>query len=163
MTTMTTTTILVAHRDADLSITYTPRHNYCPTTHYSLPPLHYHSISIRGDSPSTIHNSHPSSIQSPRTTHYPYPATHGPFPGTHYPLLTGLYLPRLAPLSFIARSQQTFLRHPARRWRPKKIPLLRPAPPSAARPRRERQRQAKRQRKSFFTFIAFFLYFNLKI
>ena len=132
MTTMTTTTILVAHRGADLSIAYIPKHNYCPTTHYSLPPLHYHSISTHGDSPSTIRNSHPSSIQPLRTTHYPPPTTHDPLPSTHYPLLTGLYLPRLAPLSFIARSQQTFLRRSARRWRPKKIssapsrPALRP-------------------------------------
>ena len=100
MTMMTTTTILVAHRDADLSITNTPKPNYCPTTHYSLPPLHYHSISTHGDSPSTIHNSHPSSIQPLRTTHYPPPTTHDPLPGTHYPLLTGLYLPRLALFSF---------------------------------------------------------------
>ena len=125
---MTTTTILVAHRDADLSITYTPKPNYCPTTHYSLPPLHYHSISTHGDSPSTIHNSHPSSIQPLRTTHYPYPTTHGPLPGTHYPLLTGLYLPRLAPLFFIARSQQKSLRRLARRRRPRKNPSGPPRP-----------------------------------
>ena len=81
---------------------------HCPTTRYSLPPLHYHSNSVRGDSPSTIHNSHSSSIQLPRTTHHPSPATHGPLPGTHYPLLTGLYLPCLAPLFFIARFSKHF-------------------------------------------------------
>ena len=129
-------------------------HHILLTTHYPLSnyslltTLHYHSNSVRGDSPSTIHNSHSSSIQLPRTTHHSSPATHGPLPGTHYPLLTGLYLPRLAPLSFIARSQQTFLRRPARRWRPKKIPS---APPRPA------------LRCQFFYFYCLFMYFNLKI
>ena len=102
---------------------------HCPTTRYSLPPLHYHSISIHGDSPSTIRFSHSSSIQPPRTTHHPSPTTHGPWPGTHYPLLTGLYLPRLAPLFFIARSQQKFLRRLARRRRPRKNHSGPPRPP----------------------------------
>ena len=91
-----------------------------------------------------------------RITHHLLRTAHYPVPTTHYSLAF-TYLALLPFPSLLVHSKHSSAAPPVAGAQ-ERIPPLHPAPPSAARPRRERQRQAERQR-IFFYFYCFFCVF----